>query len=51
MLGCPVKRTKKALQYRKRWYACPCGKRFAEGNPFVDKYQRFLKEWKQQVKI
>ncbi|MBQ6794186.1 MAG: ISL3 family transposase [Butyricimonas sp.] len=39
------------LQYRKRRYACPCGKRFAEQNPFVDRYQRFSKEWNQQVQI
>ena len=39
------------LQYRKRRYACQCGKRFAEQNPFVDRYQRFSKEWNQQVQI
>ena len=39
------------LQYRKRRYVCPCGKRFVEQNPFVDRYQRFSKEWNQQVQI
>ena len=39
------------LQYRKRRYVCPCGKRFAEQNSFVDRYQRFSKEWNQQVQI
>ncbi|REJ19248.1 MAG: ISL3 family transposase, partial [Caldibacillus debilis] len=32
--------------YRKRRYVCQaCGKRFAEENPFVERYQRFSKEW------
>ena len=28
-----------------------CGKRFSEKSPFVDKYQRFSKEWNQVVRI
>ncbi len=39
------------LRYRKRRYHCPCGKNFAEENPFVNKFQRFSKEWNQQVQI
>ena len=39
------------LHYRRRRYACRCGKRFSEQNPFVDRYQRFSKEWNQQVQI
>ncbi|WP_371069883.1 ISL3 family transposase [Sediminibacillus sp. JSM 1682029] len=37
------------LFYRKRRYACSCGKRFAEGNPMVDRYQRHSKEWNQAL--
>ena len=37
--------------YRKRRYACPCGKRFYEENPCVDRYQHHSKEWNQQVQI
>ncbi|OUM88568.1 transposase family protein [Parageobacillus thermoglucosidasius] len=40
------------LFYRKRRYACQtCGKRFAEENPFVERYQRFSKEWNQAVNV
>ncbi|MFS0688208.1 ISL3 family transposase [Sporosarcina sp. 179-K 8C2 HS] len=34
------------LFYKRRRYACSCGKRFSETSPFVDKYQRYTKEWK-----
>ncbi|WP_082195512.1 ISL3 family transposase [Bacillus testis] len=37
--------------YRKRRYACLCGKRFYEENPFVERYQHHSKEWNQQVQI
>ena len=38
--------------YRKRRYVCQaCGKRFAEENPFVERYQRFSKEWNQAVNV
>ena len=37
--------------YRKRRYRCHCGKRFAEKNTFVDRYQRFTKEWNGQSQI
>lgn len=37
--------------YRKRRYACSCGKRFYEENPCVDRYQHHSKEWNQQVQI
>src|SRR5690606_24651283 len=38
--------------YRKRRYVCTaCGKRFAEKNSFVERYQRFSKEWNQAVKV
>jgi len=28
------------LFYKRRRYACSCGKRFSEKSPFVDRYQR-----------
>lgn len=37
--------------YRRRRYACPCGKKFAEKNPFVEGYQRLSMELNQAVKI
>lgn len=37
--------------YKRRRYACPCGKKFAEKNPFVDRYQRLSIELNQAVKI
>ena len=39
------------LFYRKRRYACVCGKRFAEQNPVVTRYQRFSKEWNQMAQV
>ncbi len=39
------------LFYKRRRYACDCGKRFSESTPFVDRYQRFTKEWNQVVRI
>ena len=39
------------LFYNRRRYACTCGKRFSEKSPFVDKYQRYTKEWNQVVRI
>lgn len=39
------------LFYRKRRYVCACGKRFAEENPVVERYQRFSKEWNQMAQI
>ncbi|PIC73390.1 ISL3 family transposase [Sporosarcina sp. P17b] len=33
------------LFYKRRRYACACGKRFSEKASFIDKYQRFSKEW------
>jgi len=35
----------------KRRYACACGKKFAEKNSFIKRYQRFSGEWNQAVKI
>ncbi|SIS97523.1 ISL3 family transposase [Salimicrobium salexigens] len=35
------------LFYRKRRYACACGKKFAEQNSLVERYQRHSKEWNQ----
>ncbi len=32
------------LFYKHCRYACDCGKRFSESTPFVDMYQRFMKE-------
>jgi transposase len=37
------------LFYRKRRYSCPCGKRFAENNKFVQRYQRHTVEWNQAL--
>ena len=37
--------------YKRRRYACVCGKRFSEESPFVDKYQRYTKEWNQVARI
>ena len=39
------------LFYKRRRYACACGKRFSEKSPFVDKYQRFTKEWNQVARV
>lgn len=39
------------LFYKRRRYACACGKRFSEKSPFVDKYQRYTKEWNQVARI
>ena len=39
------------LFYKRRRYACKCGKRFAEKSPFADKYQRYSKEWNQVARI
>lgn len=39
------------LFYKRRRYACECGKRFSKISPFVDKYQRFSKEWNQVIRI
>jgi len=39
------------LLYKCRRYACVCRKRFSEVSPFVDRYQRFLKECNQVMRI
>jgi transposase len=39
------------LFYRKRRYACVCGKRFAEQNPVAARYQRYSKEWNQMAQV
>ncbi len=39
------------LFYKRRRYACKCGKRFSEECPFVAKYQRYTKEWNQVARI
>lgn len=39
------------LFYKRRRYACPCGKRFAEKNPFVQRYKRLSIEWNRAVAI
>ncbi|WP_077703226.1 ISL3 family transposase [Virgibacillus dokdonensis] len=40
------------LFYKKRRYACSCcGKRFAEENPFVHRYQRLSMEWNRAVSV
>lgn len=42
---------KVTLFYRKRRYACPCGKRFAEKVTFVERYQRQTVEWNQALRM
>ncbi len=37
------------LLYRKRRYVCSCGKRFAEENNIVNRYQRHSIEWNQAL--
>lgn len=37
--------------YRKRRYVCSCGKKFAEKNTFIQRYQRFSIEWNQAVNV
>jgi transposase len=37
--------------YRKRRYACTCGKKFAEYNTFIERYQRLSNEFNQAIKI
>lgn len=37
--------------YKRRRYACPCGKRFSEKNPLVERYQRLSVELNQAIKI
>ncbi|MGN7943301.1 ISL3 family transposase [Virgibacillus sp. 6R] len=37
--------------YKKRRYSCVCGKRFAENNPFIERYQRLSIEYNQAIKI
>ncbi|SES39212.1 Transposase [Salisediminibacterium halotolerans] len=37
------------LFYRRRRYACPCGKRFAEKTTMVERYQRHTVEWNQAL--
>nr|BAD18176.1 transposase of IS652 [Halalkalibacterium halodurans] len=37
--------------YKRRRYVCACGKRFAENNSFVERYQRTSIEWNQAVAI
>ena len=39
------------LFYKRLRYVCNCGKRFSEKPPFVDKYQRYSKEWNQVVNV
>ena len=39
------------LFYKRRRYACTCGKRFSENTTFIDRYQRFSKEWNQVVRM
>lgn len=37
--------------YRKRRYVCFCGKKFAEKNSFIQRYQRYSIEWNQAIQI
>ncbi|SFM47434.1 zinc-finger of transposase IS204/IS1001/IS1096/IS1165 [Salibacterium qingdaonense] len=37
------------LFYRRRRYACPCGKKFPEKARFVERYQRHTAEWNQAL--
>jgi transposase len=42
---------KTQIFYKRRRYACDCGKRFSEKNPIVQRYQRTSIEWNQAVAI
>lgn len=42
---------KTELFYKRRRYACACGKRFSEKNSFVERYQRSSIEWNQAIAI
>ncbi|WP_246946200.1 ISL3 family transposase [Bacillus pinisoli] len=42
---------KTQLFYRRRRYACTCGKRFSEKTEIVERYQRTSVEWNQAVSI
>lgn len=39
------------LYYKRRRYVCSCGKRFSEKTSFIERYQRFSKEWNQAIQI
>lgn len=39
------------LFYKRRRYRCVCGKRFAETNSFIGRYQRHSKEWNQALNV
>ena len=39
------------IWYKRRRYACACGKRFSEKNTFVKRYQRTSIEWNQAVSV
>lgn len=42
---------KTQIFYKRRRYACSCGKRFSEKNPIVKPYQRTSIEWNQAIAI
>jgi transposase len=42
---------KTQIFYKRRRYACECGKRFSEKNPIVERYQRTSIEWNQAISI
>lgn len=39
------------IYYKRRRYRCACGKRFSEACSFVERYQRYSKEWNQVARI
>lgn len=39
------------LFYKRRRYACACGKRFSEECPFVARYQRYSIEWNKVARV
>ncbi|MEG0681866.1 MAG: ISL3 family transposase [Eubacterium sp.] len=39
------------LYYKRRRYVCSCGKRFSEKSSFIERYQRFSKEWNQAIQV
>ncbi|MFB9219337.1 helix-turn-helix domain-containing protein [Kurthia sibirica] len=39
------------LYYKRRRYVCSCGKRFSEKTSFIERDQRFSKEWHQAIQM
>ncbi|MFB9221109.1 helix-turn-helix domain-containing protein [Kurthia sibirica] len=39
------------MYYKRRRYVCSCGKRFSEKTSFIERDQRFSKEWHQAIQM